>query len=193
MKKLLFFPLLALVSLSVASQEAQAPPGPDVAALAAERLPLLGHRNWIVIADSAYPQQTSPGIETIHVGGSQADAVKAVLAALAKARHLRPVFHLDAELAHLDDGLAPGSEDLRGELGKLLAGRDLRESPHEDIIAKLDAAGKAFKVLILKTDEVIPYSSVFIELDCGYWSPENEAALRERMNLESAVGSGNKG
>src|SRR5665213_988847 len=29
-----------------------------------ERLPLYGHRNWIVIADSAYPLQSAPGIET---------------------------------------------------------------------------------------------------------------------------------
>ena len=30
-----------------------------------KELPLLGHRNWIVVADSAYPLQTAPGIETI--------------------------------------------------------------------------------------------------------------------------------
>ena len=28
-------------------------------------LPALGHRNWIVVADSAFPLQISPGIETI--------------------------------------------------------------------------------------------------------------------------------
>ncbi|NLX28689.1 MAG: hypothetical protein GXY59_06930 [Bacteroidales bacterium] len=38
-----------------------------------------------------------------------------------------------------------------------------------------------FKVLVLKTTEVIPYSSVFIELDCKYWSAEQEKALREKM------------
>ena len=27
--------------------------------------PVLEHRNWIVIADSSYPAQTSAGIETI--------------------------------------------------------------------------------------------------------------------------------
>ena len=31
-------------------------------------LPLLGHRNWIVVADSAYPAQSNPGIETIYTG-----------------------------------------------------------------------------------------------------------------------------
>lgn len=26
-------------------------------------LPILGHRNWVVVADSAYPSQTAPGKE----------------------------------------------------------------------------------------------------------------------------------
>jgi len=31
-------------------------------------LPLFGHRNWIVVADSAYPAHSMPGIETIVSG-----------------------------------------------------------------------------------------------------------------------------
>ena len=34
----------------------------------AKNLPVLGHRNFIVIADSAYPQQSNPGIKTIYTG-----------------------------------------------------------------------------------------------------------------------------
>jgi hypothetical protein len=36
-------------------------------------------------------------------------------------------------------------------------------------------------VVLIKTPLTIPYTSVFVELDCGYWSPESEAALRARM------------
>ena len=36
-----------------------------------ERLPEFGHRNWIVIADSAYPRQSAPGIETVYTGAGQ--------------------------------------------------------------------------------------------------------------------------
>jgi hypothetical protein len=36
-------------------------------------------------------------------------------------------------------------------------------------------------VLILKTNLRLPYTSVFIELDCGYWSPEAERRLRDKM------------
>jgi hypothetical protein len=49
------------------------------------------------------------------------------------------------------------------------------------IIEQLDQAGESFKVVIIKTDLVLPYTSVFIRLDCGYWSAEAEAALRESM------------
>ena len=33
-----------------------------------DRLQLYGHRNWLVIADSAYPAQSKQGIETIVAG-----------------------------------------------------------------------------------------------------------------------------
>jgi hypothetical protein len=56
--------------------------------------------------------------------------------------------------------------------------------PHEDIIGKLDKAGKTFKVLIIKTPLAIPYTSLFLELDCGYWGPESEMKLREAIKAK---------
>ena len=38
---------------------------PDWNQRLAEAMPLLGHRNWILVVDSAYPLQISPGIETV--------------------------------------------------------------------------------------------------------------------------------
>jgi hypothetical protein len=35
--------------------------------------------------------------------------------------------------------------------------------------------------VVLKTEETIPYTSVFIELGCKYWNGENEKELRKRM------------
>jgi hypothetical protein len=34
---------------------------------------------------------------------------------------------------------------------------------------------------MVKTTLAVPYTTVFMELDCGYWGPEAEAALRARM------------
>ena len=45
----------------------------------------------------------------------------------------------------------------------------------------LDEAGQTFRVLIIKTDMTLPYTSVFLQLDCGYWTAEAEKRLRETM------------
>jgi hypothetical protein len=148
------------------------------------RLPALGHRNWIAIVDSAYPAQASPGIETVVTGDEQLDVVKIVLDRLAAAPHVRPVIHLDAELAHIDVADAPGIDQYRADLAQLLPKEGVRREPHAAIIKKLDAAGQKFRVLVLKTTLTLPYTSVFIELDCGYWSSDAEQRLRAKLQAE---------
>jgi hypothetical protein len=36
-------------------------------------------------------------------------------------------------------------------------------------------------VLLIKTKMRIPYTSVFFELDCGYWNAQGEKRLRAAM------------
>jgi len=146
-----------------------------------KELPLMGHRNWVVVADSAYPLQTAPGIKTLYAGGDHVEVLKTVLGQVSQQKHVRPVIFLDKELNHVDEKHAPGIGALRGHLLDALAERDVQVLPHEDIIAQLDEAGKTFQVMIIKTDLAVPYTSVFIRLDCGYWSAEAEQALRNRM------------
>lgn len=141
-------------------------------------LPQFGHRNWIVVADSAYPSQARQGITTVYVGGDQLAAVRAVLAAADAAKHVQPIVHVDAELKHVPEADAPGIDAYRRALAKLLGDRQPRTEPHEKIIEKLDRAAETFQVLIFKTDMALPYTTVFLELDCGYWSAEKEARLR---------------
>lgn len=88
-----------------------------------EQLPLLGHRNWIVVADSAYPLQTAPGIETIYVAADQLAVVKSVLAELAKTKHVQPTIYTDAEMKFVAEKNAPGMGAYRDGLGKILAGK----------------------------------------------------------------------
>lgn len=150
-----------------------------------QQLPLLGHRNWIVIADAAYPWQTAPGIETVWTSANQVEVVQAVLDAVSKAPHVRPIIYTDAELKAVPEARAKGVGAYRDELAKILAGRQVSVLPHEQIISKLDEAGKTFHVLLLKTRLTIPYSSVFVQLDCGYWSEEAEHELRENLKTEA--------
>jgi len=39
-------------------------------------------------------------------------------------------------------------------------------------------------VLIIKTPLAIPYTSLFLELDCGYWGPESEMKMREAIKAK---------
>src|SRR5438477_3492903 len=146
-----------------------------------EELPLLGHRNWIAVVDSAYPLQTSAGIETIETNASQLDVVRTVLDQLGKAKHVRPVLFTDAELKVVPETDAAGVTAYRESLTSLLGKTDVQSLPHEEIISKLDEAGKTFHVLVLKTNMTIPYTSVFIRLECGYWSADAEKRLREKI------------
>jgi hypothetical protein len=144
-----------------------------------KRLPEFGHRNWIVIADSAYPKQSAVGIETIYTHAGQLEVLQHVLNRVSTAKHIHPIVMLDAELKSVPEQGAPGVERYRSDLKTVLGKRPINVMPHEDIIQSLDDGAKLFNVLVLKTDMTIPYTSVFIQLDCGYWTPEKETALRE--------------
>ena len=104
-----------------------------------------------------------------------------MLEAIAGSRHVRPVVHLDAELPFVAEAHAPGITACREALGAALGGLAAVSLPHEEIIARLDAAGRAFRILLLKTTLALPYTSVFVELHCGYWSAEAEEALRRAV------------
>ncbi len=144
-------------------------------------MPTLGHRNWILIVDSAYPLQTSPGVETIETNQSQEDVAKLVLGMIDHSIHVRPVIFMDAELPLVPDADAPGVSAYRDQIASILHGLPVNSLPHEQIINDIQEAGKTFHVLVLKTNMTIPYTSVFIRLDCKYWSADDESRLRARM------------
>lgn len=146
-----------------------------------QELPALGHRNWIVVADAAYPKQSAPGIETVVTGAGQLEVLKEVLAAIEKAPHVRAVVMLDQELDNVAETDATGVEDYRQALKELFSQNEPKVMPHEDIIRELDEASKLFNVVMLKTKMTIPYTSVFLQLDCGYWDAEKEARLRDSL------------
>jgi hypothetical protein len=93
-------------------------------------------------------------------------------------RHVRPIVYVDRELEFVDEKDAPGVGSYLQWLQTTLKGLTVNYSPHEEIIAKLDRAAQMFSILIIKSTMAIPYTSVFIELDCGYWDADSEARLR---------------
>jgi hypothetical protein len=179
---------LLLASLTVlfaasSSQKLQAQtPAADWHNKLRQELPLLGHRNWILIVDSAYPLQASPGVETIATHADQLEVIRDVLAALDSSIQVRPIVYLDAELPFVLEEDFFGVNFYRDNLSKALQNREIHSLPHEQIISKIDETGKTFKVLVLKTTMAIPYTSVFLQLDCKYWTAEQEQKLRQAMS-----------
>ncbi|MFW6277602.1 MAG: hypothetical protein ACOC1J_02935, partial [Prolixibacteraceae bacterium] len=131
--------------------------------------------------DAAYPLQSNPAINTVATGVEHLSVVKEVLAAVDKAPHVAPRIFLDKELDFVSADEAPGIEEYKEKLTGMLGKQTPEKMPHEEIIYMIDEAAEIFSVLVLKTNFTIPYTSVFINLDCGYWTPEQEKKLRESM------------
>ena len=158
--------LLALSLVFTVHAGLAAPPStPEWQAKVNQTMPLMGHRNWILIVDSAYPLQTSPGIDTIETGAGQLEVVRYVLEAVGNSIHVRPEIYLDAELPFVSDQDAPGAAHYRAEIGELFRAYPVQSLPHDQIIAKVADAGNQFHVLVLKTRLAIPYTSVFMRLE----------------------------
>ncbi len=147
-----------------------------------EQLQLHGHRNWILVVDAAYPFQSKPAIKTVATNGDQLDVVKEVLKAVDEAPHVYAEVFLDKEIDFVPEGEAKGIEEYRNELNQLLKGRNITKKLHEDLIATIDEAAETFHILVLKTNLTIPYTSVFLRLDCGYWNAEQESKMRKQMS-----------
>jgi hypothetical protein len=152
-----------------------------------DHLAAYGHRNWIVVADAAYPAQSASGIETVVSGCGQIEVLRHVLEDIAAAGHVTPIVYTDRELAFVPEQDAPGVTAFRGQLSELLGKRTVRELPHDQIIARLDEAGRVFRVLIVKTGMRIPYTSVFLELGCAYWDPDAERRLRSALGAPNTA------
>jgi hypothetical protein len=125
------------------------------------------------------------GVETIETDGSEVEVVREVLQEVDRSIHVRPVLYMDAELPFVTENDAPGVEQYRGEIRGVLGDRPVSSIPHEAALSKIDEAGKTFHILVLKTQLAVPYTSVFIQLDCKYWSPDAEARLRQAMKSQA--------
>jgi hypothetical protein len=178
--------LLAAVCGFAAHAEGQKSKRADWKAQVKEALPLLGHRNWILIVDSAYPLQVSAGVETVETNANQLGVVKEVLRAVDSSIHVRPVVYMDAELPFVPEKDAPGVEEYRRQIKEVLGQRAVHSAPHEEIIHRVDDEGKTFHILVLKTNLTIPYTSLFLQLNCKYWSDDAEARLRAAMKRTPA-------
>lgn len=146
-----------------------------------ERLPLYGQGNWIVIADGAFPALSREGVETFDTREEALDVLGAVLADIGDSKNIKPIIYTAAELAYVEDKDAPGIALYRDKVAKTIGERSAAAIPHQDIMAKQDAASKNFRMLILKSRTNLPYGAVYIQLESGYWNADADRRVHAAM------------
>ncbi len=146
-----------------------------------ETLPLLGHRNWILVVDKAFPLQSGAGMTYMNTNSELLDVLGKVAKKISMATHVVGIYYTDTELSYISEEIVPGIDTFRKNLEQTLKGNNIQTLNHNDVFKRLDDASKLFNVVVLKTNHIMPYTSVFIELDCGYWSADKETKLRSLM------------
>ena len=176
--------VVLLAGSSIAQTPASGAPS-DWKAVVQSRIPLYGHRNWIVVADSAFPVYASPGIETVVVNADLPSVLQYVASAISSSGHVRATVFLDRELQFIDEHDYPGVTELRKQITEPCAKDQVSSIPHTEVMSRIDEAGKTFRVLFIKTTARIPYTSVYMRMDCGYLSDEVEQKIRTTMGSGS--------
>lgn len=189
MKKQFLFLLLTIV-FAACSQPSQTAIPNTISSVAAKEnwqhqfdsiLPLLGHRNWIIVVDKAFPAQSAAGMEVINTNDEMLPVLKYTLQRIAASTHVNPIVYRDREIKYITEKEAKGITALKVNIDALLGNKPVQSIVHDSVFTKMDAASKLFKILVLKTNAVSPYSSVYLQLDCKYWSANKEKELRESM------------
>lgn len=144
----------------------------------------LGYRNWIVIAESSFPAQSRPGMRQVMAPVDVPEALDYVLRALEQTEDVRPQVYLTRELRSVENDFAPGIDQLRKRIQSSLHGHETTELDQQSLLTLLEDANRSYDVLVIRTLSALPYSSVFLELQPGYWDAESESRLRERIERE---------
>ena len=147
----------------------------------APQLQQLGARNWVVIADPTYPIPAGAGVLAMPVPSSSEDTFREVLDLLELQASLTPRIWVCNEMEAVTESLAPGIKEYRTAVNSLLSGRFCYRLDEKIISMQLADAAQKYRVLYLKTNTQLPYSTIAIELDSGYWNPDAEAEIRQRL------------
>ena len=158
----------------------QPAPKPWIGSLRNE-MSYLGARNWVVIAEAAFPVQSRSGLRVLKLDADIPEVLEGVEQVIEEKHHVKPRVYVTAELESVPYDYAPGVRNYKKTLDEALSGRETVRLDNSMLLRLMGNANKSYRVLVIKTRTAIPYSSVFIELGSGYWDAESEAALRTSM------------
>ena len=141
----------------------------------------LGARNWVVIAEAAYPVQSRRGLRVIHIDADIPDLVDGIEQVIEEKHQVKPRIYVTSEIGHVEYDYAPGVKNYRKELEDALHGRETLALQNDMLMRMMGDTSKTYRVLVIKSRTALPYSSVFMELGSGYWDADSEDALRRTM------------
>lgn len=144
----------------------------------------LGYRNWIVIAEASFPAHSRTGVRQITANEEIPAVVDEVLRTLEKTEHVTPRIYVAREARAVENDYAPGIDEFREQLQPALHAHETTELEHQSLVTLIEDATKTFDVLVIRTTTALPYTSVFMELQPGYWNADSESALREKLERQ---------
>lgn len=144
----------------------------------------LGYRNWIVVSEASFPAHSRVGVRQVNADAEVPEVVDYVLNALERTQNVRPNVYLTREMRAVENDFAPGIDQMRQRISDSLHGHEATELDQQSLITLLDSANQSYDVLVIRTPTALPYTSVFLELQPGYWDAESEDRLRERIRRE---------
>lgn len=144
----------------------------------------LGYRNWIVVAEASFPAHSRSGVRQITANEEIPAVVDEVLKTLERTEHVTPSIYVAREMGAVENDYAPGIDEFRKRLQGSLHARETTELEQQSLMTLMEDANKSFEVLVIRTNTALPYTSVFMELQPGYWNSDSESRLREQLERQ---------
>ena len=144
----------------------------------------LGYRNWIVVAEASFPAHSRPGVRQINADAEIPAVVDEVLRTLERTEQVTPNVFVAREMRVVENDYAPGIDEFRKQLHSALHSRETTELEQQSLLTLMEDATKSFEVLVIRTKTALPYTSVFMELQPGYWNADSEDRLRDRIERQ---------
>ena len=144
----------------------------------------LGYRNWIVVAEASFPAHSRSGVRQINANEEIPAVVDEVLRTLEQTEHVTPRIYLAREMRVVENDYAPGIDEFRKQLQGAMHAHETTELEQQSLMTLMEDTTKSFEVLVIRTTTALPYTSVFMELQPGYWNGESESRLREQLERQ---------
>lgn len=144
----------------------------------------LGYRNWIVIAEASFPAHSRSGVRQINATEEIPAVLDEVLRTLERTEHVTPRIYVAREMRAVENDYAPGIDEFRKQLQGAMHAHETTELEQQSLMTLMEDTTKSFEVLVIRTTTALPYTSVFMELQPGYWNADSESHLRDQLERQ---------